>query len=109
VGRLAGRFDGHLDRRRLDRLPEAPITRAGTTAAATERPALVYGPVEEDAALFEVHNTSNRWWSSAEPQGELRAVAQIQSMRRRTRVSLAPMAFGMTAARCASAIIRLLP
>jgi hypothetical protein len=36
----------------------AQIPGAGATATATDAPALVDGPVEQDTAAFEVHGTS---------------------------------------------------
>jgi hypothetical protein len=45
VGRLGLRFDDHLNCLYLDSMPQAQIPTAGKTAAATERPALVDGPV----------------------------------------------------------------
>ena len=60
---LAGRFDSRLaagsrDRRHMRRLTCAQIPGARATATATDAPALVDGPVEQDTAAFEVHGTS---------------------------------------------------
>ena len=59
---LTGRFDFHLagsrDCRHMRRLMYAQVPGACATTTATDAPALVDGPVEEDTAAFEVHGTS---------------------------------------------------
>ena len=58
AGRFVFRWSGSRDRRHMRRLTCAQVPGTGATTTATDTPALVDGPVEKDAAAFEVHGTS---------------------------------------------------
>jgi hypothetical protein len=58
VGRFVFRLAGSLDRHHMGRPALAQVPGACATTTATDVPALVDGPVEKDAAAFEVHGTS---------------------------------------------------
>lgn len=58
AGRFVFRWSGSQDRRHMWRSARAQASGACATTTATDAPALIDGPVEEDTAAFEVHGTS---------------------------------------------------